>query len=80
MGSYFHNNRKCALCGEKGSSADPITIGHIIPRSRGGPDIHWNYRPEHKSCNEARGTEYTREDAAEAIRRRAAWEARQRSL
>lgn len=52
------------------SAGDPLTRGHIIPRAHGGPDEPWNIRPEHLSCNQERATRWTREDSAEAIRRR----------
>lgn len=39
---------RCALCGDAESK---LTVGHIIPLSRGGSNWQWNIRPECNSCN-----------------------------
>lgn len=36
---------------EKGYNLDGKDIDHIIPRSRGGPDMPWNYNPLNSSIN-----------------------------
>ena len=64
----------CSICGERKRPGDPMTRGHIVPVALGGTDEAWNIRPEHRSCNGARGCQMTREDVAEAARRRVAWE------
>ena len=59
----------CEVCGKPGRRGDPLTKGHIIPKAYGGPNASWNIRPEHASCNRNRGSDYTRADVAEAMRR-----------
>lgn len=66
----YSRKTTCAICGEKARPGDPLTRGHIVPRAAGGSDEPWNIRPEHESCNAARANSYTRDDAAEAERRR----------
>lgn len=39
---------RCAICGD---SESKLTVGHIIPLSRGGSNGQWNIRPECQSCN-----------------------------
>jgi 5-methylcytosine-specific restriction endonuclease McrA len=43
--------RICHLCGLEGAD----TADHIIPRSKGGPDVPENLEPAHTACNRARG-------------------------
>lgn len=52
--------RHGATCGRCGGSIDltlsglhplGLTIGHIVPVSRGGSDADANLRPEHRRCN-----------------------------
>lgn len=40
----------CHLCRQDGAT----TADHVIPRSRGGPDVLANLEPAHRSCNSAR--------------------------
>jgi 5-methylcytosine-specific restriction endonuclease McrA len=42
-------------CGASGTPANPITAGHIVPRSKGGTNEASNYKPECRSCNSAKG-------------------------
>ncbi len=39
-------------------------VDHIIPRSRGGPDLLWNRRLVHFKCNRDKGTGLTDEAVA----------------
>ena len=68
----MRNRNRCAVCGRRGDASDPITRGHIIPRAHGGSDETWNIQPEHLSCNQERGTRWTRGDSAKAVARLAA--------
>lgn len=51
----------CGRCGGRidlslpGSHPDGLTLGHIIPASKGGTDDLSNLRPEHRRCNLAAG-------------------------
>lgn len=49
---WVYGNR-CAICG--GSEAK-LTVGHIIPVSRGGTNHQWNVRPECLPCNKSKFT------------------------
>lgn len=42
-------------CGRHGTPDNPITAGHIIPRSKGGPSVPDNYQPECRRCNSTKG-------------------------
>ena len=42
---------RCALCGDAESK---LTVGHIIPLSRGGSNWQFNIRPECKPCNSSK--------------------------
>ncbi len=44
----------CAFCGLPGTKDDPISVDHIIPRSKGGTDHPNNLRLLHRSENSAR--------------------------
>ncbi len=44
----------CAFCGLPGTLDDPISVDHIIPRSKGGTDHPSNLRLLHRSENSAR--------------------------
>lgn len=48
---YLKEERKCIYCG----SASDLTIDHIIPQSKGGPDIAANSILACKSCNSSKG-------------------------
>ena len=50
LGIYGH---KCAICGQEGVG---LTVGHIIPVSRGGAGAQWNIRPECLPCNKSKFT------------------------
>ena len=45
----------CALCGQRGTPANPITAGHLTPRVMGGSNSPYNYQPECRSCNSRKG-------------------------
>lgn len=53
---------KCALCGDAEAK---LTVGHIIPLSKGGSNWQWNIRPECASCNCSKGTKLDEELSAE---------------
>jgi 5-methylcytosine-specific restriction endonuclease McrA len=65
----FHNFKaitdlyedKCALCGRDDV---PMTVGHIIPLSRGGDNWAYNIRPECKSCNSSKHDKLDHEQVA----------------
>ena len=44
----------CAICGEHGTTENPITAGHIVPRTRGGTSHPSNYQPECRRCNSSK--------------------------
>jgi 5-methylcytosine-specific restriction endonuclease McrA len=46
----------CAICGERGTRYDPLTIDHITPVRDGGTNHPTNLRVAHRSCNSRRGT------------------------
>lgn len=46
------HNGKCLSCG----STDDITMDHIIPVKRGGPNTKDNVQPLCRSCNSSKGT------------------------
>lgn len=54
----------CGLCGRCGQAIDAtlhythpgaLTIGHVIPISKGGTNVLENLRPEHRRCNLSAG-------------------------
>lgn len=45
----------CAVCGRPGTDGDPLTAGHITPRSQGGGNGMDNLRAEHASFNYSHG-------------------------
>lgn len=49
---------RCAICGD---SEPGLTVGHIIPLSRGGSNWQFNIRPECKSCNSRKGRKLDQE-------------------
>jgi 5-methylcytosine-specific restriction endonuclease McrA len=65
--NYYHNDRRkiktrllrqtdvCAICGKKFVDMKEVTIDHIVPLSKGGPDIHQNMQLAHRSCNQEKG-------------------------
>jgi hypothetical protein len=48
--------RTCWICGKPGTTNDPLTADHIVPRAHGGHDTRANMRAAHRSCNQRRGT------------------------
>jgi 5-methylcytosine-specific restriction endonuclease McrA len=46
---------RCWLCGDPGSTEDPLTLDHVVPRALGGPTTRANGRAAHLSCNLKRG-------------------------
>lgn len=42
----------CGLCGYGIATVDEITVDHILPKSKGGPNHVTNLQPAHKVCNE----------------------------
>ncbi len=42
------NDHACYLCGDR---FDTLTLDHLIPLSRGGPDAPWNVLPACEPCN-----------------------------
>lgn len=50
----------CAICGQdsdydEGGARNPLTAGHIIPRSKGGTNERENLQCECRRCNSAKG-------------------------
>lgn len=45
----------CWMDGQPARPNDPLTVDHIVPRSRGGTHERSNLRAAHASCNSARG-------------------------
>lgn len=45
----------CAECGKAGTASDPLTLEHVIPRSRGGQTAVENSEALHRSCNSRMG-------------------------
>lgn len=54
---------RCWLCGSP-ILGEPVTVDHVLPRSRGGTDDLDNLRPAHRACNLARGNRPARPAAA----------------
>jgi 5-methylcytosine-specific restriction protein A len=46
----------CAKCGAPGSIGNPLTIDHIIPRSRGGTNAQKNWQVLCFRCNVRKGS------------------------
>jgi len=44
----------CHICGKKVRTKD-LTLDHLIPIARGGPDAEWNLAVAHRRCNSSRG-------------------------
>ena len=49
-----HYDNRCVKCGEK----KPLTVDHILPISKGGPDIASNIQPLCLSCNSSKGARH----------------------
>ena len=49
-----HYNNHCVKCGEQ----KPLTVDHIMPISKGGPDIASNIQPLCLSCNSSKGARH----------------------
>ena len=55
----------CVYCGFKPSAEDePLTLDHVMPRSRGGSDEVENLVPACRSCNSSKGARTPEEWAA----------------
>ncbi|TMR11738.1 HNH endonuclease [Nonomuraea turkmeniaca] len=52
---YKDTGARCVYCGQQGTTDNPITAGHIIPRARGGTNEPTNYQPECRRCNSSKG-------------------------
>ena len=50
----IHYDNRCVRCGEE----KPLTVDHILPVSKGGPDIAENIQPLCKSCNSSKGIQH----------------------
>jgi len=54
---YFRDNGLCQICKQKidleqkHPSPFSLSLDHIVPRSKGGTDAHWNLRATHLVCN-----------------------------
>lgn len=42
----------CGLCKKAFEKMKDVTIDHIIPLSKGGPDVFENMQPAHEQCNQ----------------------------
>ena len=47
-------DNRCLCCGEK----KKLTIDHVLPKSRGGPDEIYNYCPLCYECNQHKGNKF----------------------
>lgn len=47
---FLRDNMKCQYCGERGTY-DSLTIDHIVPKSKGGPNTYENVVSACKACN-----------------------------
>jgi 5-methylcytosine-specific restriction endonuclease McrA len=45
----------CYLCGEGPRPNDPLTVDHVVPKSRRGSERLDNKRLAHRSCNARKG-------------------------
>ena len=55
---FQRDNHHCQYCG---SGSDPLSIDHVVPRSRGGPDSWENVTTACLSCNVRKGNRTPRE-------------------
>ena len=64
---------RCAKCGQRidltlrHPAPGSLSIGHQLPRARGGSDAIENLRPEHLHCNTAAGARITRAPRQPAV-------------
>lgn len=49
---YERDGHRCVECGRPESEENPLTIDHIIPRSRGGTDAETNLQTMCFRCNQ----------------------------
>jgi len=55
---FQRDNHLCQYCG---SGSDPLSIDHVVPRSRGGPDVWENVTTACLACNVRKGNRTPRE-------------------
>lgn len=59
--AVLHSGAVCSVCGTDGTEHDPkgrpnpLTVDHVIPESKGGPNHISNYRAMCRFHNEQRG-------------------------
>jgi 5-methylcytosine-specific restriction endonuclease McrA len=61
---------RCWICSQPARPGDPLVSDHVIPRSKGGPDIVGNLRPAHASCNLRKGATWPIEPAPPRVEKR----------
>lgn len=49
IGRFWIRGSRCHYCGQAATTRD-----HIVPKSKGGGDGHWNLVPACKKCNQAK--------------------------
>jgi 5-methylcytosine-specific restriction protein A len=47
---------RCVVCGHPGSTDNPLSLDHILPKARGGSDDPRNLQPLCRQHNSAKGT------------------------
>lgn len=47
----------CAICGAALLSGGSLSVDHVIPKSRGGPDAIGNFTLTHWVCNNRKGSD-----------------------
>lgn len=53
---FWKGEGKCARCGTHFADPRHLTVDHIVPRSRGGSDHHWNGQLLCAPCNSSKGS------------------------
>ena len=49
---------RCAICKNKDTVEDPLTIDHIVALANGGHNVRENIQPACRSCNSRKGNRY----------------------